>query len=130
MKKSYTGTCHGGSVGFTAKIDLAAGTIKCNCAICTKSRMWSAIVPPEDFNLTRGEPDLADYAPDGAHHFFCKHCGIRPFARAEFPDGMKFVVRVSCLDDVDLNVLVNAPITYFDGRNDNYTSAPAETRHL
>jgi hypothetical protein len=26
--------------------------------------------------------------------------------------------------------LINAPITYFDGRNDNYESPPRETRHL
>jgi hypothetical protein len=29
-----------------------------------------------------------------------------------------------------IDELVNAPVTYFDGANDKYDSAPAEIRHL
>jgi hypothetical protein len=29
-------------------------------------------------------------------------------------------------DDVDLDELVSAPITYFDGRNNDFQSSPAE----
>ena len=37
---------------------------------------------------------------------------------------------VSEMSVMDLNELVNAPVTYFDGRHDNFKSPPAETRHL
>lgn len=131
MTKKYTGSCHCGAVRFAATIDLAAGTIKCNCEMCTKSRMWSAVIAPKDFELTAGDSDLADYHPDGAHHFFCRRCGVRPFGQGQFSDGREFVaVRVSCLDGLDVDALMSGPITYIDGRNDDFESPPAETRHL
>jgi hypothetical protein len=37
---------------------------------------------------------------------------------------------VSALDDIDIDELANAPIRYFDGRNDRYDRAPLETRQL
>lgn len=131
MKKSYPGACHCGAVRFQANIDLEAGTIKCNCKMCVKTRMWSAVIGGEDFRLLSGESDLADYSPDGAHHFFCRHCGVRPFGQGEREGGEKYyAVRLACLEGVSVDELVNAPIKYYDGLNDNYSAAPAETRHL
>jgi hypothetical protein len=131
MTKSYVGACHCGAVRLEADRDLSAGTFKCNCPICTKTRMWGVIVKPEAFRLLRGHADLNDYHPDTVHHVFCNHCGVRPFAWADDPETGKFyAVRLSCLEDLNVDDLINAPVTYYDGRNDNYDSAPAETRHL
>ena len=132
MKKTYAGSCHCGAVRFEADIDLSAGTFKCNCPMCTKTRMWCAITKPDAFRMLGGEADLNDYQPDNIHHVFCKHCGVRSFAWGDNPDpgGKFYSVRVSCLEGVDIDELVNAPITYYDGHNDNYQSPPAETRHL
>jgi hypothetical protein len=131
MKKTYTGVCHCGAVRLEADIDLAAGTVKCNCTMCVKTRMWSAMVPSSDFRLLSGESELTDYSPDGAHHFFCKHCGVRTFGQRESESGEKlYAVRLYCLENATVDELVNAPIKYVDGLNDNYQSPPLEIRHL
>ena len=111
MKKTYTGGCHCGAVRFEADIDLSAGTFKCNCSICSMNRFWPAVVRADAFRLMAGEADLTEYlfnTPKN-HHFFCKHCGVRSFGRGEAPQlgGTVYGINVNCLDDVDLNELVN-----------------------
>jgi hypothetical protein len=132
MKKKYVGGCHCGLVRYEADIDLSAGTFKCNCEIWTKKRMWGAVASPSDFQLLSGEAHLKEYRPHRNHHLFCDGCGIHSFAWGENPDlgGKFYVVSVACLDDVDPSELIEAPVGYFDGRHDNYQSAPKETRHL
>lgn len=132
MEKKYVGSCHCGAVRFEADIDLSAGTFKCNCEMCTKTRLCGAQVKPGTFRFLAGEADLIDYQPDNIHQVFCRHCGVRPFAWGDDAklSGKFYVARVYCLEGVDIDELVNAPITYYDGHNDNYESPPAETKHL
>jgi hypothetical protein len=39
-------------------------------------------------------------------------------------------VHLSALDDLPVDDLVNAPLTYMDGLHDNWWNLPAETRQL
>jgi len=134
MKKTYRGGCHCGAVLFEADIDLAAGTFKCNCSICTKTRFWPLIVAPEDFRLLAGESELTEYLFNTRknRHLFCRHCGVRSFGIGHLPDsgGEIYGVNVLCLDDIDIDELMRSPITYVDGRNDRWHVPPAEIRHL
>ena len=119
---------------YEADIDLSEGTFKCNCSSCTKSRSWLAVVKPDAFRLIAGESSLSDYqhGKRTAHHLFCKRCGVSSFEWGDDRNlgGKFYAIKLACLDNATVDELVNAPITYVDGRNDNYRAAPAEVRHL
>jgi hypothetical protein len=133
MNKTYKGSCHCAKVRFEANIDLSKGSMKCNCSICTKTRLWEAHIKPEDFRLLSGEADLSDYqfGSQSVHHLFCKHCGVRPFVSGYIEEigGDFYGIHLACLD-VDPGELAEVPIHYADGRNNDWESSPAETRHL
>jgi len=130
---TYKGSCHCGAVRFEADIDLAAGTVRCNCSICAKTRSWMAFVQEDAFRLVSGDQSLRDYqfGRKVIHHKFCAQCGVRSFAHGDDGKGTRFyAVRVNCLDGIDPQELVNAPVTYFDMLHYDFKSPPAETRHL
>lgn len=131
--KTYHGSCHCGAVRYEADIDLARGTIKCNCSVCAKMRFWAVQVPPSAFRLVQGREALREYRfhtrRDG--HCFCGECGINVFSTGDAATSGPFVaVTVASLDDLPVEDLIAAPVRYIDGRNDNWTTPPAETRHL
>ena len=134
MKKTYHGSCHCGRVRFEADIDLAGGSGRCNCSICTKKRNWGIAIKPADFRLISGKDDLADYRFGSGrnHHRFCKTCGIATFGDGDIEEigGAYVSVSLACLDDVSPEELARVPIRYMDGRNNNWWSAPQVTSYL
>src|SRR4028119_641480 len=103
MRKTYHGSCHCGTVRFECKLDLSAGTSKCNCTFCTKTRFWKAFVGADEFRILRGEGALSDYrfGSNIIHHLFCGRCGVTPFGSGEMEElgGAFYAVNVACLDD-------------------------------
>jgi len=134
MLKTYRGGCHCGAVRFEADLDLSQGTGKCNCSICTKIRNWGITIKPDAFRLISGADDLSDYqfGSKSAHHLFCRHCGVRSFGRGNIAEiGGEYVsVQLAALDDATPAELTEAPMKYFNGRDNDWWHAPAETRHL
>ena len=66
------------------------------------------------------------------HKLFCKHCGIRSFSHGhlDVQGGDFYSINVACLDNADDSELAGAPVRFTDGRDNNWYSVPAETRHL
>ena len=134
--KTHHGSCHCGAVRYEADVDLAAGSNRCNCSICTKARAWFTFVPEAQFRLLAGEDALTQYrwTPPGKpepflRYAFCKTCGVRIHGTAEHPKGGRFyALSIATIDDVDADELASAPIKYIDGRHDRFSEAPDDTR--
>jgi hypothetical protein len=133
--KSYQGSCHCGRVKFEAQIDFSQGTGKCNCTLCWKKRSWTVRAKPEGFRSLQGEQELSDFKPgeSSGHGGFCKHCGVWTYGfvpASEWNPAAYVSISVASLDNLEPAELLAAPVTYYDGRADNWWNAPAETRHL
>jgi hypothetical protein len=130
MEMRYRGSCHCGATRFEASIDLEAGTGKCNCTRCWKTRWWAALIETSAFTLESGKSTMKN-GERGGH---CAVCGVTAFAVVSteaWLDGRDMVsVNLACLDDLDPASLATAPVRFFDGRNDDWLHPPAETRHL
>ena len=99
--KSYTGSCHCGTVKFTVQTTLAPA-LRCNCSLCKRKGTVMAPVALDHFKLLAGADVLSLYQFNTrvAEHYFCKLCGIYTFHRPRSRRDI-YRVNVGCLDGVD-----------------------------
>jgi len=131
MLQTYLGSCHCGAVRFEAELDLSQPSYRCNCSICRRTRFWAAVASPAQFRLLAGEAELSRYTfnTHNNHHYFCRHCGVRPYGVGnDTPIGPMIGVNVGCLDISD-EEMARIPVTRIDGRNDRM-QAPEFAGHL
>lgn len=116
------------------RIDLAAGTWKCTCTICARNRLWSFEAGPHRVRLLAGAEYLQDYSFNDhvAHHYFCKRCGVHPYEFVDLPTENRqyYNVNVNCVEALDMDAVMAAPIHHVDGLHDRWDLVPAEIRHL
>lgn len=111
----HRGRCHCGAVEIEVEAPENIEAYECNCSICARTGYLHLIVPAGAFTLLSGEKDLSLYTfnTGTAKHYFCSHCGCRPFyVPRSNPDG--FSVNVRCLNPETIKSLTIIP---FDGQN-------------
>lgn len=89
---------------------------------------------PDAFRLVSGQEATGYGFPNDKYltRALCVQRGVIPFGWVNIPQiaGDFVSINFACLDDLDPAELIAAPVTYMDGRNDNWWHPPAETRHL
>ncbi len=126
-KKTFHGSCRCEKVTFEVDLDFSTGTHKCNCTICWKHRARTVRAEPASFRALGGE-DAFDPSKR-----FCTGCGVTTYMHVpamEWNPNAYVAIAVAALDDLEPAELLAAPVTYYDGRANNWWETPSETRHL
>lgn len=112
--KTYSGTCHCGSVEIQVESDLA-DPVWCNCSFCIRRGAILQKVPVDQFEVIKGDEYLTRYGGrEFSDHFFCNKCGIHTFTKSTRNNEIAVIVNLACLIGVDLDTI--AP-RIFDGEN-------------
>lgn len=111
----HIGSCHCGGVVIEVEAPAEIVAYECNCSMCKRTAFQHLIVPSAAFTLVQGEEVLSQYSFNTgvAKHWFCRHCGCRPFyVPRSNPDG--YSVNVRCLDRA---TVISLSVVPFDGQN-------------
>lgn len=115
--KRYRGRCHCGAVQWAVRSEELVKGIRCNCSICVRrgALMSPRYYPPEAFESLTGREALTLYrfGDQMVNHWFCRTCGIFPFADAVAKPG-HFRLNLGCLEDFDPQAL---QVELIDGRS-------------
>jgi hypothetical protein len=134
-KSNYSGSCHCGAVQFSCELDDSQPTSRCNCSVCSKTRMWkSEPLPAGSFKLTKGADSLTEYRFNSRRvaHMFCRHCGMKLFGHGgtDYFSNEFYVVNVAVLDGLSDERLAALPVVFQDGRNNDWEAVPTHTSYL
>jgi hypothetical protein len=123
--KTHKGSCHCGAVKFEVELEEGKPGSRCNCSICTKTNVFSALGKPSSMSLLAGEENLAVYEWGAkiSKRYFCKTCGVACFGKGHLAEvGGDYVsVNLNCLDDLDPSTL---EAVHWDGRHNNWEGGP------
>jgi len=109
----HRAACHCGAVVVEVAAPAEIEAVECNCSICRQTGFLHLIVPVARFRMVSGREALSTYRFNTgiAQHYFCAHCGGRPFyVPRSNPDG--FSVNVRCIDRTTVR---GVTIKCFDG---------------
>jgi len=135
MAQTHRGSCHCKAVAFEAPLDLATGTVRCNCSYCAKTRWWGVRTADlAAFQITKGEDAITKYrfAPERpVFHAFCKHCGVKLYSYGNVPQIGEFLsVSIAALDDLTPAQLDALDIRYCNGRDNAWQQQPEHHEYL
>jgi hypothetical protein len=110
--KTYSASCHCGSVRLRFKSEEITTGIRCNCSICIRKGvvMSSKYLRPSDVEVEAGAHlALYQFGDKDVNHFFCRTCGIAPFTTvasvpADYTGSARpgdYRVNLGCVDDLD-----------------------------
>ncbi len=122
----HKGDCHCGKVRFEFECHPDVVVHECNCSICARSGFQHLIIPSNAFKLLTDGSELSCYTFNTgiAKHYFCSHCGVKPFYTPRSnPDGRS--VNFRC---VDRSTFGDVQIQPFDGQN--WEANAASLAHL
>jgi hypothetical protein len=125
MTKTHQGSCHCGNVKFEVELDASKGTM-CNCRICSKLGIRSAITKPSMLRELTDPAQHAEYPNRIGKRVFCAVCGVHCYGTGNLPElGGEFVsVNLNTLDGVDPYAI---ELMHWDGRHDNWHAGPRVT---
>jgi hypothetical protein len=112
--RTYSGRCHCGAVRFRFASDEITRGIRCNCSICARrgnvmSQHWQSL----DELTGRDALALYQWGDHMVNFWFCRTCGIHPFAEITAEPG-RYRINLGCIDEIDTLTL---PIDLIDGKS-------------
>lgn len=123
--------------------DHTQGIHKCNCTYCVKTKYQKIFVKDVDHKLKSGEADLKNYHahpsswPEGhINHYFCNECGVQVYSKGflemdhEIFNGWFFAVNLATFDNITPQEIIESPVIFENGIEDDQMNPPKETRHL
>jgi hypothetical protein len=112
---THVGGCHCGRVRFAVEAPARLSIDECNCSMCRRTAYLHLIVPAARFRITQGREALSLYTfnTGTAKHYFCSHCGCKPFyVPRSHPDGWS--VNARC---IDAGTIEGMTLKAVDGQN-------------